>query len=602
MSQEGDVQRYGGLKAIKKDETIFAAYVKAEMRKAKIMIVANSEIVHTSKSLFWPDVIMLAAVDLNQLQSVSMAIGVQRQTDMNPITIVFAGINDHLHSRGFLSRLREPTTAENAVWPVIKDILESMDEVVDAMKEGSFTKVTPRVVFALSPGYACLPDGLKFVYAIVTLLSERKYDVIISAPNRMIETESLRPFGVELPAVWSDISNAMRGFKDHALHILVLNEVLGLELSNFSRQLKLKPGIGDDHRVIVVMSNDLWFRGMEVTGERERRKNSQETIAHLEALVLKTKPEANQWLHLTPRVAALGADAFEQGPAMIKKIHAYLLKEVNLAENAEEKTAEFVNRMCQITLETFLTQKGKGEEGFEWTDNMLEGLGAGWTASFLAKVYPKVSHYLIKKFLQAVVEVSIVEMLALFVTFGAENFVKGALILLTEGVQNLRLDGLQTLIAITPGNLVKLMKLTRCPEQMRKNVRKFDMEKAIDSWNKIRDLRHTLIQYLLQQNRFETGEDETIEREEDVRRHVGGMPLLTDLSLAMRTDPLALIRGATEFVTVIYGPAVTFAFPDVKVEAYRRSVLHLNLISAVDGSALNWCEQHALRELMSKDL
>ena len=80
------------------------------------------------------------------------------------------------------------------------------------------------------------------------------------------------------------------------------------------------------------------------------------------------------------------------------------------------------------------------------------------------------------------------------------------------------------------------------------------------------------------------------------------MPLLTDLSLAMRTDPLALIRGVTEFVTVIYGPAVTFAFPDVKVEAYRRSVLHLNLISAVDGSTLNWCEQHTLRKLMSEDL
>ena len=80
------------------------------------------------------------------------------------------------------------------------------------------------------------------------------------------------------------------------------------------------------------------------------------------------------------------------------------------------------------------------------------------------------------------------------------------------------------------------------------------------------------------------------------------MPLLTDLSLAMRTDPLALVRGATEFVTVIYGPAVTFAFPDVKVEAYRRSVLHLNIISAVDGSALNWWEQRVLRELMSEDV
>ena len=194
------------------------------------------------------------------------------------------------------------------------------------------------------------------------------------------------------------------------------------------------------------------------------------------------------------------------------------------------------------------------------------------------------------------------ELLALFVTFGAESFVKGPAVLLTEGVQNLWLDGLLTLIAITHRNLGGLIKLTRCPEQMREKVRKLDMKKATDSWNKIRDLRHTLIQYLLQQNRFGTGEDETIEREEDVRRHVGGMPLLTDLSVAMRTDPLALIRGATEFVTVIYGPAVTFAFPDVKVVAYRRSVLHLNLISTVDGNALNWCEQHVLRELMSEDL
>ena len=157
------------------------------------------------------------------------------------------------------------------------------------------------------------------------------------------------------------------------------------------------------------------------------------------------------------------------------------------------------------------------------------------------------------------------------------------------------------MVEITHGNLGGLMNSTRYPEQMRENVRKFDVKRSTDSWNKISDLPHTLIQYLLQQNRFGTG-DETIEREEDVRRQDGGMPLITDLSSAMRTDPLAVIRGATDFVTVIYGPAVTFAFPDIKVEAYRRSVLHLNLISAVEGSALNWCEQRVLREHLSEDL
>ena len=166
---------------------------------------------------------------------------------------------------------------------------------------------------------------------------------------------------------------------------------------------------------------------------------------------------------------------------MIKKIHAYLVKEVNLAENAEEKSAEFVNRVCQVTLEAFWTQKVRGEEGFDRTDSMLEGLGAGCTASFLAKTYPTLSRYLIKEFLQAVVEVSIIELLALFVTFGAENFVKGPVVLLTEGIQNLRLDGLLTLIAITHGNLGGLMNLTRYPEQMREKVRKFDVKRATDS-------------------------------------------------------------------------------------------------------------------------
>ena len=189
--------------------------------------------------------------------------------------------------------------------------------------------------------------------------------------------------------MWSEVSNAMRGFKNHSLHMLVLDDVLGLELSNFSRQLKLKPGIDDDHRAIVAISNDLWFRVMEVKEEGERIKNSKETKAHLGAMVLRTKPEANQWLHLTPRVAALGADAFERGPVMIRKIHAYLVKKVSPAKNGEKKSAEFVSRMCQVTLEAFWTQKVKGEEGFDRTDSMLEGLGAGWTASLLAKIYPR---------------------------------------------------------------------------------------------------------------------------------------------------------------------------------------------------------------------
>ena len=78
-----------------------------------------------------------------------------------------------------------------------------------------------------------------------------------------------------------------------------------------------------------------------------------------------------------------------------------------------------------------------------------------------------------------------------------------------------------------------------------------------------------------------------------------GMPLLTDLAVMMRIDPLALIHGLREFVTVVYGPVMSFAFPDVQVKAYRNSVLYVNLVSVVDCSVLNWVEQKELRGLAS---
>ena len=65
--------------------------------------------------------------------------------------------------------------------------------------------------------------------------------MITPASNRKVKARNLRPLWSELPAVWSDISNAMRGLKDHLLHLLVLDELLGVELSNFNWQLKMKP-------------------------------------------------------------------------------------------------------------------------------------------------------------------------------------------------------------------------------------------------------------------------------------------------------------------------------------------------------------------------
>ena len=94
---------------------------------------------------------------------------------MDQITIVFAGINDHVQSRGLLSRLREQSTADLAVWLEIKDVLESMREIMVVLK---VPENTHEASVCLSTGYAQFPDALSFVYAITTLLSEGKYHVI----------------------------------------------------------------------------------------------------------------------------------------------------------------------------------------------------------------------------------------------------------------------------------------------------------------------------------------------------------------------------------------------------------------------------------------
>ena len=131
-----------------------------------------------------------------------------------------------------------------------------MAEVETSVKQ-RFTQNVVKVVFVLSPGYATLPEPLQFVYTMVTTIAERRFSVIIPAPNRTVDPNNYCPYRSELPVIWADMSNAIQGFKDCSTTRLVLDEVLGLELSNFARLLKLRPGIDDDHSLVQQVANDL---------------------------------------------------------------------------------------------------------------------------------------------------------------------------------------------------------------------------------------------------------------------------------------------------------------------------------------------------------
>ena len=55
------------------------------------------------------------------------------------------------------------------------------------------------------------------------------------------------------------------------------------------------------------------------------------------------------------------------------------------------------------------------------------------------------------------------------------------------------------------------------------------------------------------QNSHLTGEERSAKTREEVREANGGIPLLTDLCLAMRSDPVGMIRGLGEVVTCVMG-------------------------------------------------
>ena len=598
----GDDKRYGKLKAPIGDG-LFAAYDPLDMKAAKYLIVAGSDYLYTPRSLFWPDVIFLTAPKLDWGQAIGMMISVRRVVSMEPQVIVVAGSNDHLQSRGLLSRLTDGSIPSNEViGEAIMTLLSAMAEVEAAARQ-RFTMNVVKVIFVLSPGHAALPEPLQFVYTMVTTIAEGRFKVIIPAPNRVVDPDNYYPSRSELPAVWADISNAIQGLRDCSTTRLVLDEVLGLELSNFARLLKLRPGVDDDHLLVQQVADDLWFRQMDhAENEQGRmiRKNMTSAEEDLTAMALRTKPHNNVWLYLSPRLCTLGEDAFEHAPAIIKEIHVYLKNLFDARELAGGKMLKLMQDVNTMSLDKFQADVLATKAQYEQSDAILGGMGVGWTPSFLSTCYSKASRNLIASFVKDIRKLSIGLVLALYVTFGHENFVKGPANLFTQALADLRLDGLLTLIAMTYGRLGDLLVLLRYAEQLLGTSREFNAQLETASLRKMKDWRTLLLQYLLQQNRSVTGEGKVATNAGECKQYCG-MPLLTDLAVMMRIDPLALVHGLREFVTVVYGPVITFAFPDVQVKAYRNSVLYVNLVSVVDCSVLNWVDQSELRRLASDD-
>ena len=305
--------------------------------------------------------------------------------------IIIAGSNDHLQSRGLLYRLTYRSIPSNEVMgEAIMTLLSAMTEGETSVQR-TFTKNVMKIIFALSAGYSTLPEPLQLAYTMVTTLAEGRFSVIIPAPNGTVDPNNYYPLRSELSAVWTDISNAIQGFKGCSRTRLVLDEALGLELSNFARLLKLRPGLDDDQLLVQQVADDLWFRQVDYARNEQRRtvrRNLTSTEEDRMALALRTKPHTNSWLCLSTGVCTLGEDAFEHAPSVIKEIHAYLRNFFNERELTGGMKLQLMHDVNTMSLDRFQADILATRAQYERSDAIL-GEWGGMDAILPVHVIPE---------------------------------------------------------------------------------------------------------------------------------------------------------------------------------------------------------------------
>ena len=90
---------------------------------------------------------------------------------------------------------------------------------------------------------------------------------------------------------------------------------------------------------------------------------------------------------------------------------------------------------------------------YEKSNAILAGMGVVCSPAFISSWYRRASRILIANFVRDIRNLSIGLVLALYVAFRHESFVKGPVVLLIQELPDLRLNGLLTLIVITYGRL-----------------------------------------------------------------------------------------------------------------------------------------------------
>ena len=379
-------------------------------------------------------------------------------------------------------------------------------------------------------------------------------------------------------------------------------------MSNLARQLKFNPEIRDNHPIIGHLTASLWFRSMDLTttsstskasGPSNERKNVAAAEKQLESMGYRLTQERGSWRFLTPRLENATEKTRERAPPLIKQIWEFLEWQLEVTEGRDMTVGRFVTAENEVTIGGFWRQHAKDELKTRKNHEILRFLSPCWEKRYMARVF-YAKDAMFDVFVQELLNMPINLILALYLVYPRYLFNMVPAYMFSRGVETLRIDGYLTLVLLTHGELMAFHRLMKYVEPLSMGSAHPSAETYSDKCTA--GLKALLVEYLLMQNRYLTVEERNPKTKEELKEANEGMPLLTNLCFAMRSEPLGMITWLGEVVTFIYGPAVTYAFPDPLAAAYRNSVVYVSLISVLDGTALNWCRQEELRARMSDTL
>ena len=287
----------------------------------------------------------------------------------------------------------------------------------------------------------------------------------------------------------------------------MLHDVLLLEISNFARQLKFSPEIGDDHPIISHLTASLWFRGMDLTitsstrkarGPSNERRNVAAVEKQLEAMAFRLTQERGRWPFMTPRLENATDKTREKAPPLVKQIWEFLEGQLEMAESREMTVGRFVTAANEVIIGGFWREHAKDELRTRKDCEILRFLSPCWEKKYMAKVF-YAKDTIFEAFVQELLNMHINFLLALYLVHPRYMFNMGPAYMFSRGVETLRIDGYLTLVLLTHGKLVAFHRLMKYGEPL--SMEKTHPSRETYIYKCTAGLKTLLVEYLLMQNR-----------------------------------------------------------------------------------------------------